>query len=174
MDKNPFFRGLNKIFHSSFISACVRRDQVNRCARARIISIRHPRCYFPCRKFRGTLRREQLSVLFGTNRGRLNFHCKFHSIWFFSYVTIRLDEPPPFDLSSIYATVDEAALSNVPNDNIFVKLVIDRFVKNCTTILFIEIVRNVFFEIEVSFSWLSYLNIFFLNYFVVLIIFRCV
>lgn len=75
-------------------------------------------------------------------------------------MTIRLDEPPPFDLSSIYATVDEAALSNVPNDNIFVKLVIDRFVKNCTTILFIEIVRNVFFEIEVSFSWLSYLNIF--------------
>lgn len=63
-------------------------------------------------------------------------------------MTIRLDEPPPFDLSSIYATVDEAALSNVPNDNIFVKLVIDRFVKDCTTILFIEIVRNVFFEIE--------------------------
>lgn len=82
-------------------------------------------------------------------------------------MTIRLDEPPPFDLSSIYATVDEAALSNVPNDNIFVKLVIDRFVKNCTTILFIEIVRNVFFEIEVSFSWLSYLNIFFLKLFCV-------
>lgn len=155
MDKNrPFFRGLNKIFRRTTpaLSLHAFAGIVNRCARARIISIRHPRCYFPCRKFRGTLRREQLSVLFGTNRGRLNFHCKFHSIWFFSYVTIRLDEPPPFDLSSIYATVDEAALSNVPNDNIFVKLVIDRFVKNCTTILFIEIVRNVFFEIEVSFS----------------------
>lgn len=128
----------------------------------RIISIRHRRCYFLCWKFRGTLRRSSSLVLFGTNRGRLNFHCKFHSIWFFSYVTIRLDEPP-FDSSSIYATVDEAALSKIISSLNWLSIVFSWRITGLYNFIHRnrrKVVFNIYLFDRVSFSWLSYLNIF--------------